>query len=152
MADSTVKLQCAGQAKAREISRRALLKAAAALSLVNPSVIAAKKVHVVVVGAGAFGGWSALHLLRRGAQVTLIDAWGPGNSRASSGGETRIIRALYPERVYVEMANRSLRLWQGNEKRWDQKLYHPTGFLRMAGADDQFERSAAKGFREQRLD
>ena len=27
-----------------------------------------------VVGAGAFGGWTALHLLRRGARVTLLDA------------------------------------------------------------------------------
>lgn len=42
--------------------------------------------RVVVVGAGAFGGWTALHLLRRGARVTLLDAWGPGNARASSGG------------------------------------------------------------------
>jgi len=46
------------------------------------------KPSVVVVGAGAFGGWTALHLLRQGASVTLIDTWGPGNSRASSGGET----------------------------------------------------------------
>src|SRR6266545_1147109 len=44
--------------------------------------------RVVVIGAGAFGGWTALELRRRGARVTLIDAWGPGNSRASSGGET----------------------------------------------------------------
>ncbi|HEY3131746.1 MAG TPA: FAD-dependent oxidoreductase [Acidobacteriota bacterium] len=106
------------------------MKTAAVIPLLNPSMIPAKKVHVVVVGAGAFGGWSALHLLRRGARVTLIDAWGPGNSRASSGGETRIIRAVYPERVYVEMANRSLRLWQENERRWNRKLYYPTGFLR----------------------
>jgi ribulose 1,5-bisphosphate synthetase/thiazole synthase len=44
---------------------------------------------VIVVGAGAFGGWSALQLAQRGMHVTLLDAWGPGNSRASSGGETR---------------------------------------------------------------
>ena len=40
---------------------------------------------IVVVGAGAFGGWTALELLRRGAQVTLVDAWGPGNTRAELG-------------------------------------------------------------------
>jgi len=45
--------------------------------------------HVAVIGAGAFGGWTALHLLERGARVTLLDAWGPGNSRASSGGAGR---------------------------------------------------------------
>ena len=51
--------------------------------------------HVVVVGAGAFGGWTALALLRAGMRVTLVDAWGAGNSRASSGGETRVIRTVY---------------------------------------------------------
>ncbi|MFQ5790790.1 MAG: FAD-dependent oxidoreductase, partial [Acidobacteriota bacterium] len=60
---------------------------------------AAPQVHrgtsVAVIGAGAFGGWTALELLRRGARVTLLDAWGPGNARASSGGETRIIRGTY---------------------------------------------------------
>src|SRR6476661_4236535 len=49
--------------------------------------------RVVVIGAGAFGGWTALELRRRGARVTLIDAWGPGNARASSGGETRFFRS-----------------------------------------------------------
>ena len=43
---------------------------------------------VIVIGAGAFGGWSALYLLRQGFNVTLIDAWGAGNSRSSSGDET----------------------------------------------------------------
>ena len=38
--------------------------------------------HLVVIGAGAFGGWTALYLLRSGFRVTLIDAWGAGNSRS----------------------------------------------------------------------
>ena len=62
--------------------------------------------RVAVVGAGAFGGWTALHLRRAGALVTLLDAWGPGNSRASSGGETRVIRGVYgPSRIYTAMAS-----------------------------------------------
>src|SRR5438876_10637961 len=63
------------------------------------------KIHIAVIGAGAFGGWTALYLLRRGARVTLIDSWGPGNSRASSGGETRVIRGTYgPNQPSTEMA------------------------------------------------
>src|SRR5215218_8740896 len=54
-----------------------------------------KNGKVVVVGAGAFGGWTALHLLRKGYKVTLVDQFGPGNNQASSGGETRVIRAFY---------------------------------------------------------
>src|SRR2546423_9171741 len=65
------------------------------------------KPHVVVVGAGAFGGWTALYLRRRGARVTPLGAWGPGNARASSGGETRVIRATDgPRAIYSRMAAR----------------------------------------------
>jgi len=71
-----------------------------------------KKPHVVVIGAGAFGGWTALYLLRHGARVTLLDAWGPGNSRASSGGETRVIRGTYgPNQPYTRMAARAMQLF-----------------------------------------
>lgn len=103
----------------------------------------------VVVGAGAFGGWTALYLLRRGAKVTLLDAWGPGNSRASSGGETRVIRATYgPDRVSVQMVARALRLWRENEKRWGKRLYHRTGALWMTGKDDGYEKASLPLLRE----
>ena len=45
---------------------------------------------VVVVGAGVFGVWTAYHLNHLGVKVTLLDAYGPGNSRASSGGEHKV--------------------------------------------------------------
>src|SRR5690349_8529802 len=100
---------------------------------------------VAVVGAGAFGGWTALHLLRQGAWVTLFDAWGPGNARSSSGGETRIMRAIYgPDRVYVEMVKRSLELWRDNEARWNRKLYHQIAMLWLAGNDEDYERAAVR--------
>ena len=58
----------------------------------------ASTVDVAVIGAGAFGGWTALYLREMGLSVALIDAYGPGNARAASGGETRQIRAGYGER------------------------------------------------------
>src|SRR6476646_2848330 len=99
---------------------------------------------VIVVGAGAFGGWTALHLAQRGARVTLVDAWGPGNSRASSGGETRTIRATYGPAhvVYIKMVSRALQLWQEYERRWNLRLFFRSGALRMAGADDSYENAA----------
>jgi monomeric sarcosine oxidase len=102
------------------------------------------KTHTAVIGAGAFGGWTALYLLRRGAKVTLVDAWGPGNSRASSGGETRVIRGTYgPHQPYTKMAARATQLWKENEKRWKKKLIHQTGVLWMVTAgDDHFERES----------
>src|SRR6266853_501061 len=102
------------------------------------------KPHIAVVGAGAFGGWSALQLVQSGARVTLLDAWGPGNSRASSGGETRTIRATYGPTplLYVNMVARALRHWQEYEQRWNVKLFFRSGALRMAGTDDSYERAA----------
>ena len=50
----------------------------------NPTMSA--NAEVVVIGAGAFGGWTALYLREMGHTVTLIDQYGPGNSRATSGG------------------------------------------------------------------
>src|SRR5215472_7571155 len=77
-----------------QVNRRTIMRCAG-LTMSRALVHAASKPRIAVVGAGAFGGWTALSLLRSGAAVTLIDAWGPGNSRASSGGETRVIRATY---------------------------------------------------------
>jgi sarcosine oxidase len=106
--------------------------------------------HVVVVGAGAFGGWTALYLLRRGARVTLIDAWGPGNARSSSGGDTRIMRRTYgPDQPYTKMASDAMRLWKEHDKRWNRRLFHQTGVLWMATADDdQYERASLPSLHE----
>jgi len=128
-------------------SRRTFLKnsaiTGAAYVIGSPSFAAPPQRSVVVVGAGAFGGWTALHLLRKGAKVQLVDAWGPGNSRASSGGETRIIRATYgPSRIYTQMAARALQIWQENEQRWGLKLFFRAGVLWMAGKDDSYERAS----------
>jgi glycine/D-amino acid oxidase-like deaminating enzyme len=99
---------------------------------------------VVVVGAGAFGGWTAHELARRGARVTLIDAWGPGNVRASSGGETRVIRATYGTRsLYTKMARRALELWQQYDERWQRRFFHKTGAMWLFGAGDGSSRAAA---------
>ncbi len=108
------------------------------------------KTHVAVIGAGAFGGWTALSLLRGGARVTLVDAWGAGNSRSSSGGETRIFRGAYgPNQPYTKMAARAGQLWKENEKRWNVKLLHQNGVLWMANPrDDQFERKSLLPLRE----
>lgn len=107
------------------------------------------KPHVAVIGAGAFGGWTALHLIESGARVTLLDAWGPGNSRSSSGGETRVMRGTYgPDQPYTELAARALSLWAKYERKWKQTFLHRSGVLWMAtGRDDAFERGSVQMLR-----
>ena len=69
---------------------------------------------VAVIGAGSFGSWTAYLLRQTGRSVALLDAYGAGNGRASSGGESRIIRAAYGSAdIYTLWAQRSLRLWTG---------------------------------------
>jgi glycine/D-amino acid oxidase-like deaminating enzyme len=127
-------------------SRRSFLKSSAAAGaylIGSRAVASSRRNSVIVIGAGAFGGWTALHLLKKGANVTLLDSWGPGNSRASSGGETRVIRATYgPGRIYTQMAARALQLWQEYEQQWKLKLFFRTGVLWMTGSDDSYERSS----------
>ena len=97
--------------------------------------------HVVVVGAGAFGGWTALALRRAGLRVTLLDAWGAGNARASSGGETRVIRAVYNGVAeYSTMVARALELWRAAERRWGRQVLFRTGVLWMCAGDDGYVR------------
>src|SRR6476619_5170615 len=88
---------------------------------------------IVVVGAGAFGGWTALYLREMGHSVTLIDQYGPGNSRATSGGETRQIRAVYGEReIYTRWVLQAFDRWQAREAEWGKKLFYRTGQLSLA--------------------
>jgi sarcosine oxidase len=101
---------------------------------------------VAVVGAGVFGAWTAWHLRRGGACVALVDAWGPGQSRASSGGESRIIRMGYgADEIYTRMALRSLSLW----KALGRELFHRTGVLWIGREGDPY--SAATRQTLQRL-
>jgi sarcosine oxidase len=66
----------------------------------------------VVVGAGVFGSWTALHLRRSGRAVALLDAYGAGNNRSSSGGESRVLRLGYgADEIYTRWAIRSRELW-----------------------------------------
>jgi sarcosine oxidase len=129
-------------------TRRDLLKASLVLPAAAGAAIrqraAATGLRVAVIGAGAFGGWTALELVRRGARVTLIDAWGPGNARASSGGETRVIRASYgPRVIYTKMAKRALERWREFDARWQRGFFKKTGALWMFGRDDSFGRASA---------
>ena len=96
---------------------------------------------VVVIGAGVFGVWTAYHLANAGASVTLVDAYGPGNSRSSSGDESRILRCGYGlAEIYSRFATRSRELWCELDARHGSALplWHSCGVLWLAPAGDQY--------------
>jgi len=97
---------------------------------------------VAVVGAGAFGAWTALWLAEAGAKVTLVDMYGAGNDRASSGGESRNIRAAYAgDAFYTSWALRAWTAWQAREAQFDARLVFRCGSLR-AGTEEEVQAQA----------
>lgn len=99
-----------------------------------------KSYDAAIIGAGVFGSWTAYWLQRAGLKVALVDAYGAANSRASSGGESRIIRMGYgADEIYTRWANRSLALWQEFfERAGRPELFHRTGMLWMARENDPY--------------
>jgi len=92
-----------------------------------------------VVGAGVFGAWTAFSLQQAGRKVVLLDAFGPANSRASSGGESRVIRMGYGrDEIYTRWARRALTLWHQFFQHTDETLFYRTGVLWMAHDGDAY--------------
>ena len=86
---------------------------------------------IAIIGAGAFGLWTALATAERGARVTVIDMREVGNVRASSGGASRNIRAAYGEDAfYTRLAFDALAAWQRREAELGQRLFYQAGALR----------------------
>ena len=101
-----------------------------------------KNYDFAVIGAGVFGAWTAHFLRRSGASVALLDAYGPASSRASSGGETRVIRMGYgPDELYTRWAMRSLSLWYGFSERRGGNIFQKTGVLWASNDADQYLKS-----------
>ena len=109
---------------------------------------AQKTYDVAVVGAGVFGAWTAWHLAKRGKKVALIDAYGVAHSRASSGGESRIIRMGYgADELYTLWSQKSLKQWKKFFAEAKAPLFHETGVLWLGGEDDSQMRRTATALR-----
>jgi sarcosine oxidase len=104
-----------------------------------------KTYDTAVVGAGVFGAWTALRLREAGPSVVLLDAHGPANSRASSGGESRLIRMGYgADEVYTRWAARSLADWRKFFAGAGKPLFEPTGVLWLARREDPYTLATLK--------
>lgn len=103
--------------------------------------------HIIVVGAGAWGAFTSWHLRRAGNRVTLIDQYGPANSRATSGDETRGIRSSYGDRtltpeLWTSWARQSLQRWREfdaeHAKRFGTRYFYTTGDLILREKEETF--------------
>ena len=103
-----------------------------------------ERFDVVIVGAGVFGAWTALHFARRDKRVLLLDAYGPGNARASSAGESRIIRMGYgADEIYMRWSQKSLTQWKEFFGFTRPGLFRETGVLWLGAEGDARVRDTA---------
>src|SRR5690348_4465420 len=104
---------------------------------------------IVVIGAGIWGSFKAYHLRKMGANVTLVDAYGPGNARSTSGDETRGVRSSYGDRpgtlgeLWMLWARESIKRWIAFDDEWGRdlrlNLFHTTGDLILRDDWDNFQ-------------
>ena len=86
------------------------------------------------------GAWTAFWASRKGLTTTLVDAWGAGHPRATSGDETRIIRSSYGSDVlYARWARQALDHWRRFGEEWGERLFEPVGTLWFGHRLDGFE-------------
>ena len=96
-----------------------------------------------------FGAWTAHHLQQAGHQVTLIDAYGPAHSRASSGGESRLTRAAYgKDTIYTRMAIDSLPQWKALSAVSGLPIFVPAGVLFFFPTEEPYVSDSVKAHRK----
>ena len=105
---------------------------------------------IVIVGAGTFGASLAWWLARDGVQVTLVDQFEPGDRRATSGGETRLIRCGHgADAYYTASARRARTLWRELEAESGADLLIECGLVWFARQADGWEAASEATMRAQ---
>jgi len=102
----------------------------------------------VIVGGGTFGASLAWWLAGRGDEVVLVDQFEPGDVRATSGGETRLIRCSHgADADYTAMARRARTLWKELERESGAELLLDSGVCWFAHRDDGWEAESERTLR-----
>jgi glycine/D-amino acid oxidase-like deaminating enzyme len=103
----------------------------------------------VVIGSGLWGSFTAMNLQALGHTVTLVDIYGPGNARQTSGDETRGVRSSYGDRpgeqgeVWMLWAREAMKKWLAFDDEYGKylrlNLFHVTGDLILRQEWDNFQ-------------
>ena len=104
---------------------------------------------LVVVGAGTMGAWTALHSARGGRSTTLLDAYGAGSPRATSGDETRITRASHGlDRFYVRWSRAAREEWIAFGDEVGERCFVQAGVVWFAHQEGGFETTSLETLRD----
>jgi len=102
----------------------------------------------IVIGGGINGSWTALHLARRGQNVTLLDQFPLPHSRGSSHGQSRGIRKAYPEPFLTQMMHDAYEQWHNLEEENGIQLMKQTGLLTLGEIDESYFSKVLQSFRQ----
>ncbi|XP_062194711.1 probable sarcosine oxidase [Phragmites australis] len=91
---------------------------------------------VIVVGAGIMGSCAAYAVSSRGARVLLLERFDLLHHRGSSHGESRTIRATYPQAHYPPMVRLARRLWDDAQADAGYRVLTPTPHLDLGPRDE----------------
>ncbi len=106
----------------------------------------------MIVGAGTFGASLAWWCARRGDEVVLVDQFEPGDVRATSGGETRLIRCTHgADADYATMARRARTLWRELEAESKADLMSECGVSWFAHREDGWEAESLRTLTDLRI-
>src|SRR4051794_10970078 len=101
--------------------------------------------RAVIVGAGTFGASLAWWLARSGDEVVLVDQFAPGDARATSGGESRLIRCSHgPDAAYTASARRARALWRELEAERGATLMEECGVAWFARREEGWGGASAR--------
>ncbi|KAJ6697683.1 PEROXISOMAL SARCOSINE OXIDASE [Salix purpurea] len=95
----------------------------------------------IVVGAGIMGSSTAYQLAKRGQKTLLLEQFDFLHHRGSSHGESRTIRATYPEDYYCDMVMESLQMWEQAQSEAGYKVYFKAQQFDMSPSDNKSLRS-----------
>ncbi|XVE97276.1 hypothetical protein REPUB_Repub03eG0006100 [Reevesia pubescens] len=90
---------------------------------------------VIVVGAGVMGSSTAYQLAKRGQKTLLLEQFDFLHHQGSSHGESRTIRATYPEDYYYGLVNESYQLWEQAQSEIGFRVYFKAQHFDMGPAD-----------------
>jgi sarcosine oxidase/L-pipecolate oxidase len=97
---------------------------------------ASERFDVIVVGAGIMGSCAAHAAASRGARVLLLERFDLLHQLGSSHGESRTIRATYPQPHYPPMVRLSRRLWDDAQRDAGYDVLTPTPHLDLGPKDE----------------
>jgi sarcosine oxidase len=87
------------------------------------------RADLIIVGAGLAGAAAARSAAKCGANVVVLEQFGPGHRYGSSHGSARIFRRAYPDPLYVRLTGQAGDLWRALETAAGEPLLTMTGEL-----------------------